>query len=449
MFKKFFKKIGKGFKEIGKGLQKFFTSKIGRILGTVMLVASMASLATNIFQGVGKKTLEETAKSAGSEVLEETSKEVVKETAKEASIIGAKESGKVVVNNISEALDVGQTLSESVGDVIVNNVTDLGKTIVDKGSITTGSEIVQEIGMDQIINQGSASISSGGMEALTLTNTPERAADYFSKFGAATSEDALRSTLKASDITANGFTTDTLKNLSSDAIRERVTDLATNEKFLASSIEQQQVALIKSFTPSKAEWSKALAKKSVRSTYDTLVGPEGLKFGSRVGETNFFAPSTPLDLPAIENVPGVREFGSMREAWQGGESLLSRTGNVIGHSLDTSISELTRGGYVGRGGTMSAAKTAYTGASVGANLLASPPEQPSYASGPTLGMASNILDTSSSITSNTSNTLSSMDYANAFNDYEGEDYLQLFNNINQQAGGHMYGQDAINTGFLG
>ena len=46
MFKKLFKKIGKGFKEIGKGLQKFFTSKIGRILGTVMLVASMASLAT-------------------------------------------------------------------------------------------------------------------------------------------------------------------------------------------------------------------------------------------------------------------------------------------------------------------------------------------------------------------------------------------------------------------
>ena len=125
MFKKLFKKIGKGFKEIGKGLQKFFTSKIGRILGTVMLVASMASLATNIFQGVGKKTLEETAKSAGSEVLEETSKEVVKETAKEASIIGAKESGKVVVSNINEALDVGQTLSESVGDVIVNNVTDL------------------------------------------------------------------------------------------------------------------------------------------------------------------------------------------------------------------------------------------------------------------------------------------------------------------------------------
>ena len=449
MFKKLFKKIGKGFKEIGKGLQKFFTSKIGRILGTVMLVASMASLATNIFQGVGKKTLEETAKSAGSEVLEETSKEVVKETAKEASIIGAKESGKVVVSNINEALDVGQTLSESVGDVIVNNVTDLGKTIVDKGSITTGSEIVQEIGMEQIINQGSASISSGGMEALTLTNTPERAADYFSKFGLEAGNDAIKSTLKASDITANGFTTDTLRNLSSDSIRERVTDLATNEKFLASSVEQQQVALIKSFTPSQAEWSKALAKKSVRSTYDTLVGPEGIKFGSRVGETNFFAPSTPLDLPAIENVPGVREFGSMREAWQGGESLLSKTGNVLGHSLDTSISELTRGGYVGRGGTMSAAKTAYTGASVGVNLLASPPEQPSYASGPTLGMASNILDTSSSITSNTSNTLSSMDYANAFNDYEGEDYLQLFNNINQQAGGHMYGQDAINTGFLG
>ena len=42
MFKKFFKKIGKGIKKvsksIGKGLRKFFKSKVGKIIGTVALM---------------------------------------------------------------------------------------------------------------------------------------------------------------------------------------------------------------------------------------------------------------------------------------------------------------------------------------------------------------------------------------------------------------------------
>ena len=37
--KKFFKKIGDGFKKIGQGLKKFFKSKIGMIVGTVLLAS--------------------------------------------------------------------------------------------------------------------------------------------------------------------------------------------------------------------------------------------------------------------------------------------------------------------------------------------------------------------------------------------------------------------------
>ena len=56
--KKFFSKIAKGFREIGKGFKKFFKSKVGRILGTILLAIALPAVGGAIFGGSQAKKAE-------------------------------------------------------------------------------------------------------------------------------------------------------------------------------------------------------------------------------------------------------------------------------------------------------------------------------------------------------------------------------------------------------
>ena len=49
--KKFFKKIGRGFKKLGRGIKKIFSSKIGRILGTIMLAVALPAMFNAFYTG--------------------------------------------------------------------------------------------------------------------------------------------------------------------------------------------------------------------------------------------------------------------------------------------------------------------------------------------------------------------------------------------------------------
>ena len=62
--KSFFKRIGKAIKSGFQKIGKFFNSKIGRIIGTVMMAWSIGSLFKNLFSKAAQKTVEEGAKQA-------------------------------------------------------------------------------------------------------------------------------------------------------------------------------------------------------------------------------------------------------------------------------------------------------------------------------------------------------------------------------------------------
>lgn len=49
--KKFFKKIGRGFRKLGRGIKKIFSSKIGRILGTIMLAVALPAMFNAFYTG--------------------------------------------------------------------------------------------------------------------------------------------------------------------------------------------------------------------------------------------------------------------------------------------------------------------------------------------------------------------------------------------------------------
>ena len=75
---KFFKKIGRGFRKLGRGLKKFFKSKIGKILGTLIMAVALPAMFNAFFTGgvttgtgAGTATkIGETTVAAGADVAE-------------------------------------------------------------------------------------------------------------------------------------------------------------------------------------------------------------------------------------------------------------------------------------------------------------------------------------------------------------------------------------------
>ena len=241
----------------------------------------------------------------------------------------------------------------------------------------------------------------------------------------------------------NGLGKGSLDQVSKEALTSQYDKLIQADSFKALPISQQEVVLQKALTPS-SQWAKSFSSPSFRNSYGNFIAKEGTV---NLAETGL--QSSPFDLAKVSEVPGVRQFGSAKEAWQAGDSLLSKTGNVIGNVADTSFSEFTKGTYTGPGGGIDAATAGFTAATVGPSLFAKAPEPPSSISPSTLGVAASIQNVGADFTQNTA-PITTDTYAQQMANYNGSNFLGFMNNIHKNAGiSQTYGHNSFNTGFIG
>lgn len=241
----------------------------------------------------------------------------------------------------------------------------------------------------------------------------------------------------------NGLGKGSLDQVSKEALTSQYDKLIQVDSFKALPVSQQEVVLQKALTPA-SEWGKSFSSPTFRNSYGDFIAREGTVNLADTGLS-----SSPFDLTKVSEIPGVREFGSAKEAFQAGDSLLSKTTNVFSNVADTSFSEFTRGAYTGPGGGIDAATAGFTAATVGPALFEKPPEPPSSISPSTLGIAASVQNVGADFTQNTA-PITTDTYSQEMANYNGSNFLGFMNNIHKNAGiSQTYGHNAFNTGFLG
>ena len=130
----------------------------------------------------------------------------------------------------------------------------------------------------------------------------------------------------------NGLGKGSLDQVSKEALTSQYDKLIQVDSFKALPVSQQEVVLQKALTPA-SEWGKSFSSPTFRNSYGDFIAREGTVNLADTGLS-----SSPFDLTKVSEIPGVREFGSAKEAFQAGDSLLSKTTNVFSNVADTSFS---------------------------------------------------------------------------------------------------------------
>ena len=189
-------------------------------------------------------------------------------------------------------------------------------------------------------------------------------------------------------------------------------------------------------------WSQSFTDPAFRNNYSEFIAKEGTS--NLGGMLN----STKLDLTKAGEIPGVRQYQSMGEAFKAGDSLLSKAGNVGEYITDTSISDITRGAYTGPGGSTGVGTASIGGYTV-ASQFASPEFGGREMSPSTLSVAQDMANRGTAYTDNTLSGVTTDMYSNNIEDYQGSNYMSYMNSINQKNNvTHSYGHNDISMGHI-
>ncbi len=426
--KSFFKRIGKAIKSGFQKIGKFFNSKIGRIIGTVMMAWSIGSLFKNLFSKAAQKTVEEGAKQAVKKGVSvtpagEAAKEVAKKGAEQAaSKITLDSAGKIAINSTSELASVsGELLTEGVSkgiasDGITTSMDSLASTVAEKTG-NVAAKTTEAVVKDNIRVVGES------VDNLIFDN-PNQVFDKAIETGKL-SPNITPETLDA----ALKGTTDAAQNNQLAFIGQEQ-NLPTNVFGTKTPLTQQQLNAQTAWNQSTSAMKQDFfANSANRELY----------------AQNFEGLTSTFKAPAEY---GAREFSNLGEAFTGGKNLLESTANVGKHVMETSIGELSGGrvgGFLGRRG---AAGTAYTTASTAASLLAEPPEQPYTPNYQARSVARELGQAGETIAMQPLAQGPAAMYGQV--DFTSPDYYKQIMQINNNAGmSYAYGGGGINVGRYG
>jgi hypothetical protein len=339
--KSFFKKIGKGLKKLGKGIMKVMNSKIGRVIGMVSLAFGIGSIFKAMFEGVGKAATQGLVQEGGKEAIgvagetaaEEAAKNIVTETGKESSIkMGEKLAGKIgpevtgeaaTVSNLGEAVDLINTTKESTlklgGDT-------------NAASLTESTKKTLDLSTQKATEQAKTEFTTSSV----LENAPQKAAEEVASLG-------------SYDPTTGGFN---YGNQPLEATASINSPLSPQASMTDPRMTTTEVELNKLQSMKPSEVRDFLKNPENRAMYEDLSTIPG------------------AELTEAGQLRGVQEFSSFGEAWNSGDSLLNKTGNVFERAISYDVGELTKGSVKGYAGNLPVMATTQKTAS----LLAGPPE---------------------------------------------------------------------------
>lgn len=423
--KKFFKKIGdalkKGFQKIGK----FFNSRIGKILGTVMMAWSLGSLFSSMFKGAGAAAGKAGTQAAG-EAVSTTGEEIVKEAGKETTASATKKAAELATkklgpSGVKSVNPFTNSTFDATGKLVINNTDDI---------VNISSSLAQESAKQLSVYNSIEGATKGLAETLSnYVEIPE-----FAKAGKTALEEGFKAEVS----------TDTLLNIAQDKINEQEAFQLSTLQDAAGPTLPTKTLTGQPLTAQQKNLAVALENASPRTIRQAFANPD---FRTFYEQGNYENLSSVFKSPETY---GASEFGSLKAAAQAGDTLLAKTGNIAKYGMEKSIAELT-GGRVGDFiGDRSVAGTAYTGFQTINSLLTKTPEpirQPNYVA---RGIAQDFLDTGQQI----AQTPLAPGVADMYQGIDYTDPQAFYNNlmnINNKANmAYAYGGGGMNpTGLYG
>jgi len=437
--KSFFKKIGKELKRGFRKIGKFMNSKIGKIMGGVLLAWNIGSIFASLYKGVAGAATQTAATGAAVDL----SGQVVAESGKVAASLAdqaVQGAGKALTKTVTES-----ALRETTGQVVISSLDDLAAvgtnlaansaaTNVVSGSIAENSaKLVEELKANRlktltqqkapssvstktVVDQTSAAVGDAGVPVI---NAP---------------------TPNADNVNIVFDNPDELKEIFSgnldDAATKKLNLLKTGQTNLPNvnaagqklSETQMNNQLVWNSTPPSVK-QEFLANKANRAFYTTDLQNLTSTFKAPVKY-------------------GSSEFGTFGDAYRGGKNVFEGIANVGKKGLETTIGEATDGGIGGYVGRRSAAGTAYTGVTTVASLLAEPPEEPFTPNYQARSIAQQLGQSSEAIAMQPLSQGPADMYIQM--DWTSPDYFKQLMAINNNAGmSYAYGGGGMNAGRYG
>lgn len=396
--KSFFKKIGKAIKSGFKKIGKFFNSKIGKIIGTVLAAWTLTSIYSSMF---GKKAVEQGAKEVGKKVAEGQGVTASGEATQKVAEKLAEKEGKKLLS---------QTAVDSTGKIAINSekavegIADQILTFSKEDNAIFDSLTSAQDGLEKTLQD-----AIGIGEELTKTGLEKG-------FSAEVSQDTLFNVINDTTTKQDQFNLGKLAEAAPDLPTESV----TGQPFT----QQQKDLMVAMENASPKTIRRAMANPDFRTAYESG-GFENLS-------SRFKSP----------DAYGAREFSSYGEAIKAGDNLLSKAGNIMQHTMETSVGELTGGKVGGFLGDRGAAGTAFTGIKTAASLLAEPMEMPRPPNYAARSVSQGLLSTGENIAMTPTPPGVADMYATV--DFTSPNALQQMYNIHN--GTYYYGGGAMNIG---
>tara|TARA_E500000331_G_scaffold157536_1_gene152816 strand:+ start:2839 stop:4266 length:1428 start_codon:yes stop_codon:yes gene_type:complete len=474
--KSFFKKIGKGLKKLGKGIMKVLNSKIGRIIGMVSLAFGVGTIFKAMYQGLTQGTAQ-TAAAAGASsgtgiVVEEGVSTAAQKAAKAAAEQSAQQSaqqiggevaketvqkttqevgrelttnGNIAISNVGEAASKVGALAENATATATSSVSSAADAGFKSSLNNTTTQFAREsevltkraITPKEVLTQTPASVetvvATAPVESTSLLGDP----NVMEAALQGDSARALTPEVTTQSILANPTTAQTATAPLDVAASPSVEEFLRESEVLTKGSGPTLEARVSEFQIPSKKLADALKNPTTRARYDELVPlTEGLK--TEAGRSLQLTPSAQLE--------GVQEFTSFKEAFQGGDNLLSSAGNVAERAMTYDLGELTKGkltGFVGRKGV-------YNTATVTAGMLAGTQEVDAPAGrNPYSAAISADLAAQGATTAYQPQTLA-MDFSNQIATGNVANPFTTLNNIRQKAGfSNIYGSLNSMAGVVG
>ena len=419
---KFFKKIGRGFRKLGRGLKKFFKSKIGKILGTLIMAVALPAMFNAFFTG-GVTT------GAGAGTATKITTAATGETtvAAGADVVGTL--GKIEeIASAEKAVGLGTRLQAALrqtGEILMNPKDALRRSF------------------DSLWGRSPEMVTGEVLES-----------DYYKKVGDVAINISEEGALSDSKVTSM------IKDINKqpDSIGDVIARVSEERGVAVPDVYQQDQGMfteaIKSVSDKtdakkwgefhgvwsgmdKGQRSQFLRSKAGRGYYEDLFGYSAAESKGIPGlNTLMEAPGT---------FKGVQPFSSLRDAWQEGKGL-EKVGNIMGQVTETPVAKVLPG-YEGIGASSSIYSAGKTG--IAAYSILGPEETvraPSSGySATSAALAKQNLELGDALASaQPSNSVNLYDYT--AQDMGGQNSLQIHQKILRDAGySYGYGPNAMNT----
>ena len=419
---KFFKKIGRGFRKLGRGLKKFFKSKIGKVLGTLIMAVALPAMFNAFFTG-GVTT------GAGAGTATKITTAATGETtvAAGADVVGTL--GKIEeIASAEKAVGLGTRLQAALrqtGEILMNPKDALRRSF------------------DSLWGRSPEMVTGEVLES-----------DYYKKVGDVAINISEEGALSDSKVTSM------IKDINKqpDSIGDVIARVSEERGVAVPDVYQQDQGMfteaIKSVSDKtdadkwgefhgvwsgmdKGQRSQFLRSKAGRGYYEDL-------FGYSTAESKGI-PGLNTLMEAPGTFKGVQPFSSLRDAWQEGKGL-EKVGNIMGQVTETPVAKVLPG-YEGIGASSSIYSAGKTG--IAAYSILGPEETvraPSSGySATSAALAKQNLEIGDALASaQPSNSVNLYDYT--AQDMGDQNSLQIHQKILRDAGySYGYGPNSVNT----